>query len=344
MNAQPATREEAGQAACPRCGSPVAATPVGSTVFLGCGTCGGAWVDGNGCAEILDGIAAQPLVALADAAASTATITPRVDAAVPCPVCGTELVVGAVPPTGTLVRSCTRHGTWFDRGALSEVARAREYRPPSVVVTNWISQQGTTDPVAASISSRLAATVIDAILGFLCGAISMEIGFQLVVAGVLPNGLSGWVDVMVLSSIGLGSYWAWQAVGLARRGQTIGKYLEGIRIVRVDGARAGFWRAVALRSAALPLVGALAEAAANELDGLAGLAALGAAGMVGLAISADPWLILLPARRTLHDYVAGTRVVVTYVNPRHKRFSRVILGTGLIFGVLGVIGLLLSKC
>jgi uncharacterized RDD family membrane protein YckC len=252
--------------------------------------------------------------------------------------------VGAVPPTGTLVRSCAEHGTWFDRGALSDVARAHEWHPPGVGVASWISQQGESDPVAASIASRVIATIIDATIGFACGAIPMKIGFELAVAGVLPDGFAGWMDVMVLTLIGLGSYWTCQAVGLARRGQTIGKYLEGIRIVRTDGTRAGFWRAVVLRSAALPLVAALTEGVANQMDGAVGLAAFGAAGMVGLVISADPWLIFLPARRALHDYVAGTKVVDTYVNPKHKRFSRVILGMGVVFAVLGVIILLLSKC
>ena len=344
MTAQQVAAARDDQAQCPRCESPVAATAVGGTLFVGCGRCGGTWLDSHGCAEVLEGRAAQPLVALADAAAGTATFTPGVDAVVPCPVCGIELAIGTVPPTGTVVRSCAHHGTWFDRGALADVARAHEYRPPSVAVTNWIARQGDGDPVAASIASRVAATVIDAVLGFLCGALPMEIGVQLAVARVLPDGFAGWADIMVLTLLGLGCYWTWQAVGLARRGQTVGKYLEGIRIVRTDGSRAGFWRAVALRSAALPLAGALAEAVANALDGVAGLAALGAAGAVGLAISADPWLILLPARRALHDYVAGTKVVVTYVNPKHKRFSRVILGTGLVFGVLGFIVLVLSKC
>ena len=329
---------------CPRCGSAVAATSIGPTVFVGCGRCGGAWLDSSGCAEVLEGRTTYTLVALADEAARTASITPKMDAAVRCPVCGIELVVGAVPPTGTVVHSCAHHGTWFDRGALAAVARAREPRPPSVAAASWISQQGERDPMAASIVSRLIATVMDALLGFLCAAIPMDVGFQLVVARVLPAGMQGWIDIVLLSLLGGGSYWTWQAVGLSRRGQTIGKYLEGIRVVRTDGARAGFWRAVFVRSMVLPLAAAFAEAASAELDGLTGLAAMGVAGAVGLSISVDPWLIVLPARRALHDYMAGTRVVETYVNPKHKRLSRVILVTGLVFGMLGVIVLLLSKC
>jgi Zn-finger nucleic acid-binding protein/uncharacterized RDD family membrane protein YckC len=238
----------------------------------------------------LEGRTTYTLVALADEAARTATITPRVDAAVLCPVCGIELVVGAVPPTGTVVHSCAHHGTWFDRGALSAVARAREPRPPSAATAGWISsRQGERDPMAASIVSRLIATVTDSLLGFLCAVIPMVVGFQLVIARVLPTGMQGWIDIMLLSLLGGGSYGTWQAVGLSRRGQTIGKYLEGIRVVRIDGARAraGFWRPAAVRSAALPLACALAGAGANELDGVAGRAAISAAGLVGLILSAD---------------------------------------------------------
>ncbi len=65
---------------------------------------------------------------------------------------------------------------------------------------------------------------------------------------------------------------------------------------------------------------------------------------MSLAVSLDPWLIVLPARRALHDYIAGTRVVVTDVNPKHKRASRVIFGTCVVFAVLGLVILLLSKC
>jgi uncharacterized RDD family membrane protein YckC len=47
---------------------------------------------------------------------------------------------------------------------------------------------------------------------------------------------------------------------------------------------------------------------------------------------------------TLHDYIAGTKVVVTHVNPKHKRASRVIFGTCVVFAALGFVILLLAKC
>lgn len=45
-----------------------------------------------------------------------------------------------------------------------------------------------------------------------------------------------------------------QAVLIARRGHTIGMRMAGLRVVRIDGTHAGFWRGVFLRS--LPLVAA----------------------------------------------------------------------------------------
>jgi uncharacterized RDD family membrane protein YckC len=77
---------------------------------------------------------------------------------------------------------------------------------------------------------------------------------------------------------------------LFRFGQTIGKKLVGIRIVRTDGSRAGLARIIFIRDlpfrivAMIPLIG-------------------------GLFSLADPLFIFSESRRCLHDRLAGTIVM-----------------------------------
>ena len=78
---------------------------------------------------------------------------------------------------------------------------------------------------------------------------------------------------------------------LAQRGQTIGKIVRGLRIVRFeDGSNPGFVKAVLLRTflwaviTAVPLVGPLV-------------------GLVGILF------IFRDDQRCVHDHLAGTRVV-----------------------------------
>jgi uncharacterized RDD family membrane protein YckC/Zn-finger nucleic acid-binding protein len=327
---------------CPRCAVALSQMPFGDGVFCGCTRCGGAWVDSRGCGAILEG-AVDTFTALASQLESVAYV--RVDPRAPaqCPVCTMELGAGTLPPNDTLLHTCATHGTWFDRGALSAVAGARRLESPTVAVGAWVARQGESDWAAATIPSRIIATVIDTVVAFLCFAVPADLCFQLAGGGVLPTGLSGFLSMVILGvcfslALGIG-----QAAGLAWKGQTLGKYLEGIRVVRLDGERAGFWRAVVLRSMVLPLAAAFGDAAAAEFDGALGIAALGVAGLINLAVSADPWLAVLPARRTLHDYIAGTKVIVL-PDPRFKRTVRIVLGTLGVFAALGVVVLVLSKC
>ncbi len=77
---------------------------------------------------------------------------------------------------------------------------------------------------------------------------------------------------------------------LSARGQTIGKRLLGIRIVRMNGENPGFMHAVMLRSFVMQLLGAIP--------------------FVGPIISiVDPLLIFRADRRCLHDLLADTQVV-----------------------------------
>lgn len=83
---------------------------------------------------------------------------------------------------------------------------------------------------------------------------------------------------------------ALQTVLLCRRGQTVGKLLCKIRVVRIDGTPAGFVHAFLLRAVSMGFITAIP--------------------LVGWMVSSiDPLLIFRGDRRCLHDLIAGTTVI-----------------------------------
>jgi Zn-finger nucleic acid-binding protein len=121
------------QCACPRCGSGLFEGPARHGQILGCGRCGGVWLDGAGCRAIMQG-AGEELVELAERAGRRATVAP--DSARPpcCPTCEQPLTRGEVPGTAVAIDSCAAHGTWFDRNALRLVALRFAKLPPPLPV------------------------------------------------------------------------------------------------------------------------------------------------------------------------------------------------------------------
>ena len=89
-------------------------------------------------------------------------------------------------------------------------------------------------------------------------------------------------------------------VWLHRYGQTIGKRLSSIKIVRSDYSRAGLLRIIFLR--ALP-IGLL-----SNIPGVGGVIAI-----------LDPLLIFQDSRRCLHDYIAYT-IVINVKDPSVRVF------------------------
>ena len=84
---------------------------------------------------------------------------------------------------------------------------------------------------------------------------------------------------------------AFDAFWVAQNGQTVGKKLCGIKIVRTNGSPAGFWRIFGLRyliSALIPML----------------LPVIGA-----VYFLVDSCVIFGGARRCIHDYIADTIVV-----------------------------------
>ena len=117
----------------------------------------------------------------------------------------------------------------------------------------------------ASRRSRLIAAVVDSAVAV---AVTVPAGvLGLLLATRFPG--QGWLVVVLPGSVLLG-YFLLQAVGLALRGQTIAKALDGTKVVRADGAPAGFLRAVFLRSIAMPLAAFVAGPRRADCRGGAG--------------------------------------------------------------------------
>ena len=135
---------------------------------------------------------------------------------------------------------------------------------------------------------RLGATAVDAILvPSLTVVLVMVFEVMEDPEDFTSAGWIGWVFVLAVAS-----YLILNGYGLAKSGQTLGKRLFGIAVVRADTLElASFWKLICVRALFFPL----------------------------LFVVVYPPLIFLPlldlipifgkSRRCLHDWVAGTRVV-----------------------------------
>lgn len=154
------------------------------------------------------------------------------------------------------------------------------------------------DLVLASRLGRLGAVLIDsAIIGVpaILAAISLP-AYQDYVrrAGGQAQANPSGTLLLVMSLLGVAvlAFVVYQFVLLYRSGQTVGKKIVGIRIVRSDGSRASFPRLLFLRYGVPTLIGMIPY--------------------VGWIFSlADPLFIFGESRRCLHDMLADTIVVNT---------------------------------
>jgi uncharacterized RDD family membrane protein YckC len=161
------------------------------------------------------------------------------------------------------------------------------YAPPQAMVQDI--PVGTTTPADRGI--RLAASILDGIvaaalvyapffLGAIAAGVSLEGGTSddetLLIAGGVPAlvGAAGW---------------CWLTIRFVlRNGQTIGKRMVGIKVVRNDGSRASFARIFFLRNAVPALLGAVTLNIFSLIDVL---------------------FIFSESRQCLHDKIADTIVI-----------------------------------
>ncbi|MCY4579822.1 MAG: RDD family protein [Chloroflexi bacterium] len=153
----------------------------------------------------------------------------------------------------------------------------------------------------ASPWSRLAAWIIDGLLYFAVIVVAFFVGIA--IAGV---GLSDLIDfdlefiigalaiVVALVLLAFLSLFIVQLVLLATRGQTIGKIAMKVRIVDAKtGAHPGWARLILLRT----IVNSIIISVLNVLPGAGGAYFL-----------VDSLFIFRADHRTIHDFIAGTRV------------------------------------
>jgi uncharacterized RDD family membrane protein YckC len=168
---------------------------------------------------------------------------------------------------------------------MSEVPEANRFAPPLAHVEDVaVSTVGT----LAGRWTRLGAALIDGILaGLIFWAISIFTPFNI----FRPGLRGGLVLVLIENTIaGFAIFLVLHGYLLQTRGQTIGKMLLGIRIVRTDGTRASLGRLAGLRYfansviALIPVVG----------------------WVYGLL---DVLMIFRESRKCLHDNIADTIVV-----------------------------------
>lgn len=137
--------------------------------------------------------------------------------------------------------------------------------------------------------TRLLAAIVDGLIG---GGLGWAVGSIPAVASLVaaqgPVGFGSFNYMSVL--IGGAIFLVVQGVLLIQRGQTIGKILFKLRIVRPDGSKPDAWRLLGLRYG-IGIVLSLNAAVAS---------------VYGLI---DSLLIFRESRKCLHDSIADTQVI-----------------------------------
>jgi uncharacterized RDD family membrane protein YckC len=183
---------------------------------------------------------------------------------------------------------------------MSAVAAQNRFAPPQADVEDLNVEQA--EMVAASRGARFLAILIDGLLPAVIGiGVAVAVALptyqsykQSRVPGIEPPALGTANHITMtwayLGGLALLAFFIYSAVLVYRYGQTVGKRLMGIRVVRTDGSRVTFSRFVFLRWLPLAIVGAVP--------------------VLGFVASLlDPLLIFRDSRQCLHDNIADTKVV-----------------------------------
>ena len=167
------------------------------------------------------------------------------------------------------------------------------YAPPKSEVKD-IGGDDALEP--ASRSARLGAVIVDGLLGFIWFTPAYVTNFAMLAQQARGNPLAVWINLartggwFYVGVLGALVVLAIDLVLLARNGQTIGKKLLGIKVVRVDGSPVTLFRVFFVRYVCntfltlIPLFG-------------------------GLYSLVDCLMIFSESRRTVHDRFADTIVI-----------------------------------
>jgi uncharacterized RDD family membrane protein YckC len=166
--------------------------------------------------------------------------------------------------------------------------------------------------VIASRGARFLAFLVDLSPMLVIGVIG-----GIMAAVMLPGMLTGHFDpqtsglaslgifVVVIGALAL-AWTIWNIVLLYKYGQTVGKKVLGIRVVRMDGSRVSFARFFFLRGLAIGIIGAV-------VGGIGGAMHFKFAGNIVTLV--DYLMIFGVARRCLHDFIADTQVATAASSP-----------------------------
>jgi len=167
------------------------------------------------------------------------------------------------------------------------------YAPPKSAVKDVDSDQGAE---LASRWARLGAVMLDGFIGFIWFTPAYAMNFTALAQQSRGNPLAVWVNLaktgtwFYVGVIGALVILAIDITLLARNGQTIGKKLLGIKVVRVDGSPVSLVRVFFVRYVfntfltLIPLIGSLYSLV-------------------------DCLMIFGESRRTVHDRIADTIVI-----------------------------------
>lgn len=190
---------------------------------------------------------------------------------------------------------------------MTDATTQNPFAPPRAHVQDHFN--GPSEMVTATRMSRFLAVLIDASPFFVGGLIA-----ALLIPGMFSSGGNtfGGTTMRAIGSLGLAfgivclGWLIWNIVLLYRYGQTVGKKVMGIRVVRMDGSRVTFARFFFLRWLGVAVITWIISAIclAIHLPFLGNLAGL-----------LDALMIFGAARRCLHDYIADTQVVTAESSP-----------------------------
>jgi uncharacterized RDD family membrane protein YckC len=171
------------------------------------------------------------------------------------------------------------------------------YAPPST--TGGIDVPGVpaNDPLAGRFS-RFASAMVDGILTL---AITMPVMFATGFVARTQAQQVGFLEQIAMSSLGMVWMLALNGYFLATRGQTIGKMLTKIQIVDAQsGGLLPFLRVYVYRYLWMLPLGFIVALIPGTVDDI----------LVNVLVLIDALLIFGAARRCLHDYIAGSKVVL----------------------------------
>lgn len=146
--------------------------------------------------------------------------------------------------------------------------------------------------------TRFASALVD---GFIAMALTIPVAMATGYYARLQAQEVGFVEQLVMSLFGMGVVLLLNGYLLATRGQSIGKFLTGIQIVDFqNGGLLPFYRVYVFRYLWLLPIVVITAAIPGTADDL----------LLNIVALIDSLLIFTQERRCLHDYIAGSKVVL----------------------------------